>query len=130
NPAAGSGISRSSIASLRALRSSPADVEEGMLVTPTRAFVLRLTTGLLLAASAAAPAAAVTDEEIFRDFRFNFANPGARALAMGGAFIAIANDATAAQANPARLGVLRRPEVFVEVRDRTTKSSTEDTGKF
>ncbi|MBI3448566.1 MAG: outer membrane protein transport protein [Acidobacteria bacterium] len=96
----------------------------------TESFVGRLFTALFLAAAIAAPAAAVTDEEIFRDFRFNFANPGARALAMGGAFIAIANDATAAQANPARLGVLRRPEIFAEVRNRNTNASGRNTGDF
>src|SRR5262245_33611693 len=69
----------------------------------------------LLTASAAFP---VTDEEIFRNFRFNFQNPGARALAMGGAFIAIADDATAAQANPARLAGLGSPQLFVEWRTR------------
>ncbi|HZE88759.1 MAG TPA: hypothetical protein VE404_04380, partial [Verrucomicrobiae bacterium] len=96
----------------------------------TAIFVRRLATALFLTAVFAAPAAAVTDEEIFRDFRFNFANPGARALAMGGAFIAIANDATAAQANPARLGVLRRPEIFAEVRNRNTDASGVNTGNF
>ena len=33
--------------------------------------------------------AALTDEEIFRDFRFNLINPGARSLAIGGAFISL-----------------------------------------
>ena len=30
---------------------------------------------------------ALTDEEIFREFRFNLISPGARARGMGGAFI-------------------------------------------
>jgi hypothetical protein len=38
------------------------------------------------------------------DFRFN--NPGARANAMGGAFIGLADDATAAYTNPAGLTIL------------------------
>jgi long-subunit fatty acid transport protein len=59
---------------------------------------------------------AVTDEEIFRDFRFNFTNPGARALGLGGAFIAAADDATAAQANPAALHYVYRKEIFFEYR--------------
>jgi len=101
-----------------------------MLVKPKGSIVLRLFFGILLAAVLVTPATAVTDEEIFRDFRFNFANPGARALAMGGAFIAIANDSTAAQANPARLAVLRRPEFFAEMRNRKTDSSGRDTGQF
>lgn len=60
---------------------------------------------------------AVTDEEIFRDLRFNLINPGARALGMGGAFIAIANDATAAQSNPAGMtNLANRPQLFFELR--------------
>ena len=31
---------------------------------------------------------AITDEAIFRNFRFNFVNPGGRALGLAGAFIA------------------------------------------
>ena len=49
-------------------------------------------------------------------FEFNFSNPGARSLAMGGAFAALADDATAAYANPAGLTNLSRPEVSVEAR--------------
>lgn len=41
---------------------------------------------------------------------------GARALGMGGAFIAIADDATAASWNPAGLGQLERPELTVVTR--------------
>jgi hypothetical protein len=85
---------------------------------------------LFLAAFPGRPAHAITDEEIFRNFRFNFANPGARALAMGGAFIALANDATAAQANPARLGILDRPEVFAEWRSRDAGPESRDPGEF
>ena len=61
-------------------------------------------------------ALALTDEEIFRDFRFNLINPGARSLALGGAFISLADDATAAQANPSGLSYLLKPEYFVELR--------------
>jgi long-subunit fatty acid transport protein len=59
---------------------------------------------------------AVTDEEIYRDFRFNFINPGGRSLGMGGTFIAIADDATAAQANPAGLTNILFPQFFSELR--------------
>jgi long-chain fatty acid transport protein len=59
---------------------------------------------------------ALTDEEIFREFRFNLINPGARSLALGGAFVSLADDATAAQANPSGLSYLLRPEYFVELR--------------
>ena len=62
------------------------------------------------------PALALTDEEVFRDFRFNMINPGARSLALGGAFISLADDATAAQANPAGLSYLLKREYFIELR--------------
>lgn len=42
--------------------------------------------------------------------------PGARALGMGGAFIGVADDATAAEANPAGLTILTRPEVSLHLR--------------
>jgi long-chain fatty acid transport protein len=77
-----------------------------------RAFALGLTMIALWPASAMA----LTDEEIFRDFRFNLINPGARSLAIGGAFISLADDATAAQANPAGLSYLLKPEYFIELR--------------
>lgn len=64
----------------------------------------------------AGDALALTDEEIFREFRFNFLNPGARSLGMGGAFVALADDATAAQANPAGLHYVSGPQLFVEYR--------------
>jgi len=67
---------------------------------------------------------AVTDEEIFRDFRYNLTNPGARSLGLGGAFIAIADDATASLANPAGLMLLARPEFFTEMRDSKADSES------
>lgn len=42
-------------------------------------------------------------------------SPGARALAMGGAFIGVADDATAAETNPAGLTILTRPEVSLHL---------------
>ena len=47
---------------------------------------------------------------------FSFSNPGARSLGFGGAFVALADDATAAFANPAGLVQLTRPEVSIEGR--------------
>jgi len=61
------------------------------------------------------PALAITDEEIFRDLRFNFINPGGRSLGMGGAFVSLANDATAAQANPAGLTTMLSSQLFAEI---------------
>lgn len=57
---------------------------------------------------------AVTDEEIFRAFSLNLSTPGARAIGMGGAFIGLADDATAAETNPAGLSILSKPELSVE----------------
>ncbi len=45
-----------------------------------------------------------------------FTNPGARSIALGGAFAAIADDATAAFANPAGLVQILRPELSAELR--------------
>jgi long-subunit fatty acid transport protein len=49
-------------------------------------------------------------------FDFSFSNPGARSLGFAGAFAALADDATAAYANPAGLVQLTRPEVSFEAR--------------
>jgi long-subunit fatty acid transport protein len=46
----------------------------------------------------------------------SFSNPGARSMGFGGAFIGLADDATAAYANPAGLVQLATPEVSVEGR--------------
>lgn len=59
---------------------------------------------------------AQTDETIFREFQFDFSTPGARANAMGRAFVALADEATAAYNNPAGLSVLRKPEFSLEFR--------------
>ncbi len=48
--------------------------------------------------------------------QFDFSDPGARSMAFGGAFVALADDATAAFANPAGLVQLVRPEVSIEGR--------------
>lgn len=47
---------------------------------------------------------------------FHFYTPGARALAMGGAFVGLADDATAAASNPAGLAQLKRMQLAVEGR--------------
>jgi long-subunit fatty acid transport protein len=47
---------------------------------------------------------------------FTFPNPGARSLGFGGAFVALADDATAAIANPAGLVQLLEPEVSLDLR--------------
>jgi long-chain fatty acid transport protein len=73
----------------------------------------RPTIMVLVAALAGAGASA---QETPATFEFSFSNPGARSLGIGGAFAGLADDATAAFANPAGLVQLVRPEVSVEVR--------------
>ena len=73
--------------------------------------------GAVCLLSFASDVLAITDEEIFRNFQFSFVNPGARSGAMGGAFIGLADDATAAEANPAGLTILTKPEVSFEYRN-------------
>jgi long-subunit fatty acid transport protein len=51
-----------------------------------------------------------------RTLEFSFSNPGARSLGLGGAFAALADDATAAFANPGGLVQLTRPEISFELR--------------
>jgi long-subunit fatty acid transport protein len=60
--------------------------------------------------------ATATAQETPATFEFSFSNPGARSLGLGGAFAGLADDATAAFANPAGLVQLVRPEISVEVR--------------
>jgi long-chain fatty acid transport protein len=59
-------------------------------------------------------ASAQSNDEIFPQFQWNFATPGARANAMGRAFIGLADDASAAITNPAGLLSLTRPQVYFE----------------
>src|SRR4051794_21381313 len=64
-----------------------------------------------------APAAwGQTNVEVNAGIQFNFSTPGARSLAMGSAFLGLADDATAAYANPAGLTTLTKPEVSFEGR--------------
>src|SRR5947207_8864896 len=80
---------------------------------------MRKTLSLLaFCALAALPLAAQnTDIESLSGLQFNFGNPGARSLGMGGAFIGLADDASAAEANPAGLTILRKPEISIEGRN-------------
>src|SRR4030095_4476567 len=79
---------------------------------------MRRLTFLLIAVACALPLAAQNvDIEALSGLQFNFGNPGARSLGMGGAFLGLADDASAAEANPAGLTILRKPEVSLEVRN-------------
>jgi hypothetical protein len=71
---------------------------------------------LFLAALAVAAGTAIAQQETPPGFEFSFSNPGARSMGFGGAFVALADDATAAFANPAGLIQLVKPEVSFEGR--------------
>lgn len=60
------------------------------------------------------PAAALTDEEVFRTLRFQVEPPGARSMGAGGAQIAVADDPSAVYTNPSGLGFLDRPQVMLD----------------
>ena len=59
--------------------------------------------------SFAEPAAAQSSLQV--PIQFDFLNPGARSLALGSAFVGLADDATAAWVNPAGLMELTRREI-------------------
>ncbi|HUU28220.1 MAG TPA: outer membrane protein transport protein [archaeon] len=65
-----------------------------------------------------------------RNIQFNFNIPSARAVGLGGAFVAIADDATAGMANPAGLTILTKPEISVHYKlnrfSHTENAGTED----
>jgi long-chain fatty acid transport protein len=73
-------------------------------------------------------AQAQTNAEVNAGTQFSFLSPGARSLALGGAFIGLADDATAAFTNPAGLTVLSKPEVSAEGRRTNAKNQFTDSG--
>src|ERR671931_4826 len=81
-------------------------------------------------AAAFSASAQNTDIESLSGLTFNFGNPGARSLGMGGAFLGLADDASAAEANPAGLTILRRPEVSLEVRNYQEQQLFTTSGTF
>ena len=70
------------------------------------------------------------DIEALSGLQFNFGNPGARSLGMGGAFLGLADDASAAEANPAGLTILRKPEVSIEARNYLEQQLFTTSGTF
>lgn len=62
--------------------------------------------------------------------QFDFLNPGAKSLAVGGSFVGLADDATAGFANPAGLRELSRPEISIEVRGRRLESEFLQAGRL
>lgn len=86
---------------------------------------------VLLATALAFPAAAQNvDIEALSGLQFNFGNPGARSLGMGGAFLGLADDASAAEANPAGLTILRKPEITIEARNYEEQQLFTTSGTF
>src|SRR5512145_2356232 len=79
---------------------------------------------------ALSPALAQSNQEINAGVQFSFAPPGARSMALGGAFMGLADDATAAYANPAGLTILSKPEVSFELRSSKFTSVYTDMGSM
>jgi long-subunit fatty acid transport protein len=71
-----------------------------------------------------------TSVESLGGLQFNFGNPGARSLGMGGAFLGLADDASAAEANPAGLTILRKAEFSIEGRNYLEQQVQTTSGVF
>lgn len=74
------------------------------------------TRGLRVCALVALVSTGAVAQQGPNSLEFSFSNPGARSLGLGGAFAGLADDATAAFANPAGLVQLTEPEVSIEGR--------------
>ena len=59
----------------------------------------------------------VSAQQAVVPLQMSFSDPGARSAGLGGAFVALADDATAAFANPAGLVQLVKPEISIEARN-------------
>ncbi len=77
-------------------------------------YLLNIFIVIIIVCGARSSGLALTNESVFSQFQFNFITPGARATALGGAFIGLADDATAVESNPAGLTILTIPEISVE----------------
>jgi len=77
----------------------------------------------------ATPLLGQSSAEVNAGIQFNFLNPGASHLGMGGAFIGGADDATAAYANAAGVINILRPEVSLEGRLWTYGPSNPESGR-
>ena len=75
-----------------------------------RVLSIAVSVGLLATSGSAL---AISNNEANANIPFSFATPGARSLAMGGAFLGAADDATAALANPAGLTRLGLEQQFM-----------------
>jgi long-subunit fatty acid transport protein len=82
--------------------------------------LLRAAAILVLVVGDPSPASAQASLQV--PLQFDFTNPGARSLALGSAFVGLADDATSAFTNPAGLMNLDPPEVSFEIRGRDLES--------
>jgi long-chain fatty acid transport protein len=96
-------------------------------------FLSRVRVGLIVAGTCLIAMAGSVNAQLLSDpsasnFKFSFATPGARSLGLGGAFLGLADDATAAYVNPAGLVILSRPEVSAEGRRWSYSQKFTDSG--
>jgi len=82
-----------------------------------RLTLIVLIVAAVFAVSIPVPVRAQVDGYHMTGINFNFTNPGARARGIGGAFVALADDATAGIANPAGLAFLDRQFTIEFMRD-------------
>jgi long-subunit fatty acid transport protein len=103
----------------------------GFLIQANR--FARRAAGLILGAAllGVGTVRAQIDQDPDTSLKYNLSTPGARSLAMGGAFLALADDATAAYTNPAGLTNLTvgGSEVAVEVRRWDYETSFSNRGR-
>lgn len=100
-----------------------------MIPRPARSrAAARLSAWAAALALAAGPALGQSNDEIQTGIQLNFSTPGARSLALGGAFLGAADDATAAYTNPAGLTQLVEPEASFEARAWRFESRFADRG--
>jgi len=71
----------------------------------------------------------VSGQEAVVPLQFSFSDPGARSMGFGGAFVALADDATAAFSNPAGLAQLLKPEISIEGRHWSYSSPYTESGR-
>jgi len=79
---------------------------------------------LILNVAVAFEVGAVTDEEIYAGLRFSGQAPGGRLAGMGGAGLALVDDAGAAHLNPARLCAINAPELVIEATNRSRSATS------
>jgi long-subunit fatty acid transport protein len=91
--------------------------------------LIAVAAGIVLGSMLIVPVAgAQTNAEVNAGIQFNFSTPGARSLGLGGAFLGLADDATAAYTNPAGLTTLSKPEISFEGRQWDYTNTFTDSG--